>query len=50
LQRFATSLLLAAHDVGIGAVEMDAVPSRVGNVGEEAGDEVDAKSVSPCSS
>lgn len=41
LLSLAASLLLAAHDVGIGAVVMDEVPSRVGNVGEEAGDEVE---------
>ena len=34
-------LQLPAHDVRIGAVVMDQVPSRVGNVGEEAGDEVE---------
>ena len=35
-------LQLPAHDVRIGAVVMDQVPSRVGNVREEAGDEVES--------
>jgi hypothetical protein len=35
-------LQFPAHDVRIGAVVMDQVPSRVGNVGEETGDEVES--------
>ena len=41
LQGLVVSLQFPAYDVGIGAVVMDQVPSRVGNVGEEAGDEVE---------
>lgn len=34
-------LQFPAHDVGIGTVVMDQVPSWVGNVREETGDEVE---------
>ena len=37
----APGLQFSAHDIGIGAVVMDKVPSRVGNVREETGDEVE---------
>lgn len=41
LPGLASGLQLAADDVGVGAVVMDQVPSRVGNVREETGDEVE---------
>ena len=37
----ALSLVFPAHDVRIGAVVVDEVPSRIGNVREETGDEVE---------
>ena len=36
----APGLQLSAHDVRIGAVVVHEVPSRIGYVGEETGDEV----------
>ena len=37
----AAGFQLSAHDVRVGAVVMGNVPSRVGNVGEETGEEVE---------
>lgn len=37
----AAGLQLAADDVGAGAVVVNEVPSRIGNVREESGDEVE---------
>ena len=37
----AAGLQLAADDVGVGAVVVNEVPSRIGNVGEESGEEVE---------
>jgi hypothetical protein len=36
-----TGLQLAAHDVRVGAVVVDEVAARIGNVGQETGDEVE---------
>ncbi len=41
LPSMAASLQPPARDVGVGAVVVDEVPSRVGNVREETGDEVE---------
>jgi hypothetical protein len=41
-------LQLAAHDVRVGAVVVDEVAARIGDVGEETGDEVEGiEGVSP---
>jgi hypothetical protein len=36
-----TGLQLAAYEVRVGAAGVNEVPARIGNVGEETGDEVE---------